>query len=129
MKFLISRLSVMSAVFLAAMFVSLGAWANGDPYCNVVFGGDKWEIHDCTVKVDCEAEEEEDEVFCGAEICFDFDGSPPDYEAYYIFVEDSVEVCGGWVFVNLEDANETKYVCHNDAEFTFKVECPPEDSD
>lgn len=127
MNFFISRLNVVGAVFLAAMFASLGAWANSDPDCNIVVGGEKWEINDCTVKVDCEAEEEEDEVFCGAEICFDFYGSPPGYEAFYLFIEDGVDVCVGGVFVNLEDANETKYVCHNDAEFTFKVECPPEE--
>ena len=127
MKFFINRLTVVVVVFLAAMLVSLGAWANDCTYSGLVLGGEKWEINDCTVKVDCEAEEEEDEVECVAEICFDFDSFPPSYSAYYIFIEDNVEVCAGAVFVNLEDANETKYVCHNDAEFTFKVECPPEE--
>ena len=127
MNFFINRLNVMGAVFLAAIFVSLGAWANGGPECEIVYGGDKWEIFDCTVKVDCEAEEEEDEVFCEADVCFDFDASPPYYNAFYIFIEDGVDVCAGFVGANLEDANETKYVCHNDAEFTFKVECPPEE--
>jgi hypothetical protein len=96
---------------LEGLAFSFNAMGNGSD-CEFVLCGDKLEINDCTVKADCWGEEG-DEVLGGAEICFDFANDPPVYPAFYLFLEENVEVCSGLVCVNLEDAPDTKYVCEN----------------
>ena len=112
---------------LEGLAFSFNAMRNGSE-CEFVFCGDKWEINDCTAKADGWGEEG-DEVLGGAEMCFDFANDPPVYQAFYSVFEEDVEVCGGLVYVNLEDAPDSKYVCEDDAQFTLKVDCPEEEDD
>ena len=111
MRAVVGKFLVLIVTLMVSLAFSFNAMGNGLD-CEFVFCGDKWEINDCTVKADCWGEEG-DEVLGGAEICFDFANDPPVYPAFYLFLEENVEVCSGLVCVNLEDAPDTKYVCEN----------------
>ncbi|HLF31410.1 MAG TPA: hypothetical protein VI566_10345 [Xanthomonadales bacterium] len=125
MKAVINKLPLLGLPFIAGLLISFNVLAEE---CFELENGDKVKYEGCTVKVNCKAEEAEDDVECGAEICFY--GEPPEsYEASYEFWEEETWVCGGYVGAQLEDAPDTKYTCENDAEFTFKVECPHEEDD
>jgi hypothetical protein len=121
-------LSMMSFTACAGVagYIDCDIGASGINYLDCV--NNKWEYNDCTAKVDCATEEFDSTLEGYAGIGFGhLDGSLiPCYYASYYFKEDGVYVCNGDVQVNLEDSNETKYVCQNDTKFTFKVKCPPE---
>lgn len=151
MRFVHLKLLLGGAALFTALVVSLSALAGGPPpapyvSCDywpdwtIVACGEKAKIsgfygadYECTVKVDCDSDDDEEiwgTVGIGFGTTYTNPWHPsglPCYYARYGFVEDGWATCFATGAVNLEDSPETKVVCENDSEFTFRVECPHEE--
>jgi hypothetical protein len=86
MKAVMEKLPLLGFTLIAGLLISFNVLAGitpPPPGCFLLENGDKVKYEGCTVKVDCEAEEDEDDVECGAYICFEGEDPAVSYWAEY----------------------------------------------
>lgn len=142
MKYITNKWLLAGLAIIVVSAMSLSTFAGGGgPYVSCDTGSGTYIYcdekvsfsNDCSVKVDCDSDED-DTISGTLHIRFGTTRNTPYtpsglpcYSASYTFEEDGYAVCNGGMSVNLEDSPETKVVCENDTEFTWKVKCPHEE--